>query len=178
MIKFFQSFGGVFVLKVVSEFGFGNGKCHFSSVEQIFPFCGWCWIDMLGKLPLFSLFVKHWRNDVIPQKMMRPTPHWHPLLVFYRPAKLGMSLPELFFTICNFKYQCLCLIKKCTKKWLLLTHFGQFSSLFCRFLAANFIRCQFRLWEVRSENLQPMQKHFPLEIPIVAFLLSRLFLCS
>ena len=89
MIKFFQSFGGVFVLKVVSEFGFGNGKCHFSSVEQIFPFCGWCWIDMLGKLPLFSSFVKHWRNDVIPQKMTRPTPHWHPLLVFF------VALPSL-----------------------------------------------------------------------------------
>ena len=134
MIKFFQSFGGVFVLKVVSEFGFGNGKCHFSSVEQIFPFCGWCWIDMLGKLPLFSSFVKHWRNDVIPQKMMRPTPHWHPLLVFYRPAKLGMSLPELFFTICNFKYQCLCLIKKCTKN-------GCYS-----LILVNFLHCSAAFW--------------------------------
>ena len=29
----------------------------------------------------FSFFVKHCRNDAIPQKMTRPTPHWHPLLV-------------------------------------------------------------------------------------------------
>ena len=97
MIKFFQSFGGVFVLKVVSEFGFGNGKCHFSSVEQIFPFCGWCWIDMLGKLPLFSSFVKHWRNDVIPQKMTRPTPRWHPLLVFLSPCQAWDVTPRTLF---------------------------------------------------------------------------------
>ena len=178
MIKFFQSFGGVFVLKVVSEFGFGNGKCHFSSVEQIFPFCGWCWIDMLGKLPLFSSFVKHWRNDVIPQKMTGPTPRWHPLLVFLSPCQAWDVTPRTLFHHLQFQVPVSVSHQKVHKKWLLLTHFGQFSSLFCRFLAANFIRCQFRLWEVRSENLQPMQKHFPLEIPIVAFLLSRLFLCS
>ena len=63
---------------------------------------------------------------------------------------------------------CLCFITKynirlnrCLNYSLILDNLFHFSGAFwLNRVLANFIRCQLRLWDVRSENLQPMQKHF------------------
>ena len=156
-------------------------------------FCGLWWIyAKISWLFFFSFFVKHCRNDAIPQKMTRPTPHWHPLLDGFSgfwSTRLAQDVTPkaLLYHLQLQTLVSVCVLSQSTISDLIdawTTH--SFWTIFFTFLGlSGWIGC----WQISSgvsfdsgtsdlKICNRCRNIFFWEIPIVAFPLRRLFLCS
>ena len=153
----------------------------------------------------YSLFVENRKNYVIPQKMTRPCPlHWHPLSVgfygFWSTQLVWDVTPETLFYHLQFqtlvsvfyhKHKTTDVTNRCLSYSLILDNLLHCSGAFWLNLVwsgvfSGWIWC----WQISlgvsfhsgTSDLKICNRcrniFFLGEIPIVAFPLSRLFLCS